>query len=267
MDGWIEHSQDQKIPNWLKEKLPNNCTHCKSPMLNYYNSDNRCTDRKCSNPSCYGFVAARTDFARQIVGIKDIAYARCLKDAIMYDCKNPFELFKAWNFIPTVTVDQFLRIHCFKGVDSEWERAVQKLNIYTLDELYEKYDGKWRYLLDENKEEIYSNSKYVIFKPKPEGLTSKGVRHTYTIMITGTPKDFNTKDDFIAAVNYACRGLITVIHQKTKRQSGVDFLIREQGSTTRGKVETAIKGGIPIVTSHEFMAFLLHKIENINSEQ
>lgn len=267
MNEWVEHVEDQRIPNWLKDNLASECPYCKSPMLNYYNVDNRCTNRKCSNEECYGFVAARTDFARQLVGIKNIAYAGCLKDAITHKCKSPFELFKVWNFVPTVTVDQFLRIHCFEGVDSEWEKIVQTLNIYTLDELYEKYDGKWKTLLEVNKEKIYSNAQYVVFKQRPEGLTTKGVRHTYTIMITGTPKDFNTKDDFIAAINYACRGIITVIHQKTKRQSGVDFLIREQGSTTRGKVEAAIKGGIPIVTSQEFVAFLVHKMESLNSEQ
>lgn len=267
MKGWVNHSQDQNLPSWLKDNLASECPHCKSPMLNYYNVDNRCTDRKCSNNSCYGFVAARADFARKIVGIKDIGYAGCLRDAIMYKCKSPFELFKVWNFVPTVTVDQFLRIHCFKGIDSEWEKIVQTLGIYTLDELYNKYDGKWKSLLEENKDEIYGNAKYVVFKQKPDGLTTKGVRHTYTIMITGTPKGFNTKEDFISAINYACRGLITVLHQKTKRQSGVDFLIREHGSTTRGKVEAAIKGGIPIVTSQEFVAFLVNKIESLNSEQ
>ena len=85
-------------------------------------------------------------------------------------------------------------------------------------------------------------------------------------MITGTPSGFSSKENFIDTINHICRGRIVIIHQKTKRQSGVDFLIREKGSTTRGKVEAAIKGGIPIVTSEEFITLLTEYLKKQNAE-
>lgn len=267
MSYWIPQSEDNYMPDWLKEKLPCNCSLCGAPMLNYYNDDLRCTNRKCSNEKCYGFVAAKTDFARKLLGIKDIGYAGCLRDAQAFKCTTPFELLSKWGIVPTMSLDVFLRIHCFEGVDSEWEVIVKKLGVYTLDELYEKYDGKWKQLLLDHKQEIYQNAKYVVLTQKPTTMVSSGPRYTITIMITGTPNGFNSKDDFINQLNFICRGLIVIIHQKTKRQSGVDYLIREPGSTTRGKVEAAEKGGIPIVTSVQFINILTALMQKINTEQ
>jgi hypothetical protein len=251
---------------WLKSNLSEKCIYCGSPMLNYYNDDYRCTNRKCSNPNCYGFVAAKADFARKLLGIKGIGFAGCLNDAEVIQATSPFQLFKVWGIKPVVTIDQFLRIHCFEGVDSEWERIVKQLNIYTLDELFERYDGKWKQVLLDNKEQIYANAEYVSFVKKPEKVSSTGPEKTFNIMITGTPNGFATKDDFINTLNVACQGRIVILHQKTKRQSGVDFLIREPGSTTRGKVDAAMRGGIPIVTSQEFIDYLVEVMNKLNAE-
>lgn len=266
MSVWIKHETDPYIPEWLRNNLQSKCPHCSSPMMNYYNEDYRCTNRKCSNPDCYGFVAAKADFARKLLKIEGIGFASCLKDAILIKAKSPFELFKAWDMKPIISLEQFLRIHCFEGVDSEWERITKQLNLYSLDELYERYDGKWKNLLIENKELIYNNLQYVTLKPRPDNILSSGPRLTYNIMITGTPIGFETKEHFIDTLNAICKGKIIILHQKTKRQSGVDFLIREPGSTTRGKVDAAIKGGIPIITSEEFIKFLTAKMLELNAE-
>lgn len=263
---WIEHAKDSYIPAWLKSNLSDKCMYCGSPMLNYYNDDFRCTNRKCSNEHCYGFVAAKADFSRKLLGIKGVGFAGCLNDAKTIKATSPFQLLKYWGITPKVTVDTFLRMHCFEGVDSEWERIVKQLGVYTLDELFEKYDGKWSNLLEIHKDEIYENAKYVRFVERPTNMVASGPAVTLNIMITGTPNGFQTKEHFIEALNVACKGRILILHQKTKRQSGVDFLIREPGSTTRGKVEAAEKGGIPIVTSEEFMACLVAILNKLNAE-
>jgi hypothetical protein len=267
MSIWVEHDKDPYIPDWLKGKLPSKCPHCGSPMMNYYNEDLRCTNRKCSNEHCYGFVAAKADFARKLLGVKGIGFAGCLNDATLIHATSPFQLFELWNFKPLVTMEQFLRIHCFEGVDSEWGNITKTLGIYTLDELYEKYDGKWRPVLDKNKDEIYDNAKYVQFVKRPKEIVTKGPEAVFTIMITGTPNGYRTKEDFIDTLNMACKGRIIILHQKTKRQSGVDFLIREPGSTTRGKVDAAKRGGIPIVTSEQFVRYLVEVMNKLNAEE
>lgn len=267
MGTWFKHEDDPYIPDWLKESLSTKCKYCGSPMENYYNDDFKCTNRRCTNNKCYGYVAARADFARKLIGIKGVGFAGCLRDATMFKLDSPFKLLKAWNIKPVLTLEQFLRIHCFEGIDSEWGKITQQLGIYTLDELYERYNGKWKSLLDEHKEELYDNLNYVTLQEKPKNIVKDGPDLVYTIMITGTPIGFQTKDHFINVLNTAMQGRIVVIHQKTKKQSGVNFLIREPGSTTRGKVDAAKRGGIPIITSQEFMTFLYTKLVELNKNE
>ncbi len=266
MAYWVNHDDDPYIPSWLKSNLSSKCSYCGAPLMNYYNDDLRCTNRKCSNKNCYGFVAAKADFARKILGIKGIGFAGCLKDAQLVHATSPFQLFKLWGLKPKVTLSQFLRMHCFEGVDSEWERITKELNIFTLDELYERYDGKWKKLLLDNKDDIYANLEFVTMAERPSYVSNSGPERVFTIMITGTPNGYATKEHFIDTVNAACKGRIVVIHQKTKRQSGVDFLIREPGSTTKGKVDAAKRGGIPIVTSEQFIQYLIKVLNDLNTE-
>ena len=266
MGNWIQQSEDTSLPTWLAEAIPDTCKYCGSPMLNYYNDSGRCTNRKCSNPECYGFVAAKADFARKLLKISGIGFEGCLKDAMMIKAHSPFQLLKLWGVLPVISIGTFLRMHCFEGVDSEWDYITQRSNIYTLDELYERYDGKWKQLLIDNKQQIYDNLAYVQLAKNPNPVTSREPDLVLTVMITGTPIGFNSKDHFINEINAICKGRIVLQHQKTKKQTGVDCLIREPGSTTRGKVEAAQKGGIPILTSEQFINFLTAKMLEFNSE-
>lgn len=266
MGSWVEQSKDCLLPTWLSTELNSSCVYCGSPMLNYYNDVGRCTNRKCSNDNCPGFIAARAEFVCKLLKIDGMGFKSCLKDLRIFKANTVFELLNAWHIKPTVPLSVFLRMHCFEGVDNAWEDICQTLSVYTLEELYERYDGKWKQLLIDKREEIENNLKYVTLAGKPENMVKTGPKYVLTIMITGTPIGYASKDDFIYTVNDACRGLIVVKHQKTKRQTGVDCLIREPGSTTRGKVEAAVKGGIPILTSAQFVNFLTELMGKIKSE-
>lgn len=266
MGGWVKQEEDTYLPEWLRGQLHSVCVYCNSPMLNYYNDVGRCTNRKCSNEYCPGFIAARADFVRKMIGLDGAGFKTCLRDVKASKSKSALELLGYWGVKPTVTLGSFLRMHCFEGVDNEWEDICQSLGVYSLDELYDKYEGKWKPLLLEHKDMIYGNLTYVNLSGRPENMVKKGPRYVLTIMITGTPIGYSSKDAFVAELNYACRGLIVIKHQKTKRQTKVDALIREPGSTTRGKVDAAIKGGIPILTSEQFIGVLLQLMEKIKSE-
>lgn len=261
---WVLHDEDDKMPEWLSSNIASKCKYCGADMENYYNSDRRCTNRRCTNKLCPAMIAARADFMRNLLGIKNVGFATCLSLVKSRNITNPVELLDIWGIKPTISLGTYLRIHCFEGVDSELEKITQTLNVFTLDDLYEKYDGKWKNLLDINKELLYNDLKYVNLE-KPLN-TFQGDSLVITIMITGTPNGFDSKEHFINDLNRALGGKIIIIHQKTKRQSGVDFLIREKGSTTRGKVEAAKKGGIPIVTSEEFLYLVAEKYKSLGYE-
>lgn len=266
MGVWVKQEEDTLLPVWLKEGLNNLCPYCGSHMMNYYNDVHRCTNRKCSNDACIGFVAARADFVRKLINLDGVGFATCLQDIKASHATNAFELLHYWNCRPVVSLGLFLRMHCFEGVDNEWETIVTSIGAYTLDELYNSYTGKWKTLLNEHKDEIYNNLQYVKLRERPENLVATGPKLVLNIMITGTPIGYSSKQEFIATLNAVCRGIIVINHQVTKRQSGVHFLIREPGSTTRGKVDAARKGGIPIVTSEEFINYLTAQMQAIVSE-
>lgn len=263
---WVKQTEDTRLPQWLQSSLSHTCKYCGSEMLDYYNDAGRCTNRKCSNDECPGFLAAKADTMRTILGLKGVGFATCLNTITAYKLKSHLDLLPLWNVRPTVTVDIFLRIHCIPGVDTEWEKIVKTNDIYTLDELYSSYNGKNRSLLDKYKDELYAHANYVNFVQRPANSSRKKDALVITIMITGTPNGYSTKEDFVNTLNAALGGYIIIVHQKTKRQTGVDALIREPGSTTRGKVEAAIKGGIPIMTSKQFIDFLVETMRKMQEE-
>ena len=47
----------------------------------------------------------------------------------------------------------------------------------------------------------------------------------------------------------------------------MDFLIRDNPTDVSGKVEKALEGGIPIVTSEQFIRILIRMMEKKNSEK
>lgn len=267
MGTWVLQKEDVNLPEWLTSSLRETCEYCGQPMMNYYNDVGRCTNRKCSNVMCSGFIAAKADFVRKLIKLDGLGFKSCLRDIKISKAKTPFELLNFWHVKPVVPLGIFLRMHCFEGIDNEWEDIVQTLGVYTLDELYDKYEGKWRKLLDINRDIIYDNLQYVELVGRPTDMVKSGPRLVLNIMITGTPIGYASKEDFINTINMVCRGIIVLTHQKTKRQSGVDCLIREPGSVTRGKVEAAMKGGIPILTSEQFLTFLVNQMNKYNSEE
>lgn len=263
---WVKQCDDARMPEYLAKALPETCPYCGSPRMNYYNDiDGRCTGRKCSNEYCPGMIAMRADNMRQLIGIKGVGFAACLELVKRHDVKNPIQLLEYWEIKPVVKIGTYLRMHCWEGVDSELDTEMQRYGIHNIDDLFNKYDGKYKQMIAEHAEEIRKYSSLVNFEV-PDILTNEP-KIVHTIMITGTPNSFATKDDFIAKVNEACGGYIVTIHQKTKKQSGVDFLIREEGTNTRGKVEAAIKGGIPIITSVDYIRLLAAEMSTIKGKK
>lgn len=261
MGYYVLHDEDKGMKDWLKASIISKCTACGAPMMNYYNDELRCTNRRCSNEDCCGMKAARADFMCKVLNIRDIGYATCLQWTRNMEGQSHVQILQYFSK-QTMPLYTYLRIHCFEGIDSAWENICKTLNVYSLDELFDTYVGDYRPLLDENIDLLYDNLQYVDLTERPETHVNAPVRY-YNIMVTGTPIGFASKEDFFEQCNNAMMGKIILLHQKTKRQTDVDYLIREPGSTTRGKVEAAIKGGIPIVTSQELIQILIKELEEI----
>lgn len=263
----VKHTEDTVIPDWLKEHLHRTCQYCGSEMMNYYNDDGRCTNRRCSNPACCGELAAQGDFIAKVLDIKGIGFARCLEAVRAGRLTNPVQILGSFQVKPTVSMSQYLRIHCFEGVDSGWETLCTRNNIYTLDDLFSADLAEYRDLVMRNEQMLRDNAKFVIFKQKPVQYVEKHEVSYLTVMITGPVNGYSSKEAFLETVNAATYGRIVILYQKTKRKTEVDFLIRDNPTDTSGKVYAALEGGIPIVTSAQFLQILIHMMEKKNSEK
>lgn len=249
---WSTLSEEQKIPDWLRNGLPSTCQYCGKPLLAGRNEYGRFTGLKCEDDYCPSKIASQLEFVLDLLGVKGYGFANCLSLVKKYGWKYPLEYVQAFDNRPTVTLGTFLRCCCIQGIDGEWNSMTEMSNAYTLEELVENYPK--HELLISNMELFRYLLQFVILKERD--IPKKKSNIPIVIMITGTPIGFPTKTAFIDHCNKFLEGEFHVVHQETKRQTGVDFLIREQGSTTRGKVEAAIKGGITILTSAQFLAFL-----------
>lgn len=259
---WVLSKEDTRMPSWLSNIIGHNCEYCGSDMENYYNTDFRCTNRRCTDSNCIGFQTYRADYALKLLEVKGVGPSWCQLELSKTPGKSHLRVLKGLD-IPPIPLGLYLKMCCIPGVDNQWITLCETNNYYSVDDLYTKYDGELKPILLEYEDLIRDGLNYVkLQQPKP-GYYNKPPKESYTIMITGTPLEFASKDDFINRLNTALNGVIKIIHQKTPKQSGVDFLIREPGSTTRGKVSVATKAGIPIVTSKEFLAFLQTRVDAI----
>lgn len=253
---WSILSEDAKIPDWLKSNLPATCHYCGKPLMAGRNEYSRLTGLKCEDDYCPSKIASQLEFMFDLLGMKGYGFATCLQFVKKHNFKHPLEYVQVFENKPTVSLGDFLRCCCIQGIDGEWVTMAEHSNSYTIDELLQAYPH--HEVLNNNLEHIRYCLQFVNLKertiPKKKGTVP------IVIMITGTPIGYPTKEAFIDACNELLDGEFRVIHQKTKRQSGVNFLIREKGSTTRGKVEAALKGGISILTSAEFIQ-LLHMLK------
>lgn len=262
MSYFVKHTEDMVMPLWLKNSLSTECDICGAPMLNYYNDDMRCTNRRCSNRICPGMLAARFTTMCELLGVKGVGYKTGLRLIRQYNLTSHVDCIKyVMDEVLTIKLGTFLRCMQFEGVDKEWETICNKWDYYDLDTLYKDYDGELRGILDRNKEEIYRCSQFFIFsQPKFQKVVDRPITEL-TVMITGTPKGYASKEAFVNFWNEKLLGVIKIYHCLHARKTGVDILIREKGSTTKTKYAAALEAGIPIVTSEEFIQLLTNIIE------
>ena len=260
---WFTITEDASIPDWLKEHLPTTCKYCGQPMLSGHNEYGRITGLRCADMDCPSMIASRLVFVYEVLGLKGTGFAKAYELVKIKKWKHPIEYLQLLEKKPKMKLGTFLRCNCIQGIDGEWVTLAEKADCYTLDEMFDAYPDN-EYLLN-NKEMLYRNVEYVELAEREHKRVKSVI--PITIMITGTPNGFATKEHFINACNDYCKGEYKIIHQATKKASGVQFLIREPGSTTRGKVEVALKAKIPIITSEEFLKVLSILMKEVNGNE
>lgn len=256
--GWIKHSEDKNLPEYLKINLPTYCIHCGTEKLNYYNSDNRCTNRKCPNPVCSGTLGRKIAEMCDILKWEGIGDNTGRKLVLSNKLTNHFD---AIPFIykheqrPNISLGTLFRLAFIEGIDKRWEDICNPYGSVT--EVLEKYKGEYAHVIQENKELLLYGEKFFDIK-QPDKQTYKPVI-IGNVMISGTIKGFNDRNSFIAGLNMAGDGLIS-LRVVGKRKTDVMALIQEADSPNQGKAECALENGIPIMTPEEFKNMVFSRI-------
>lgn len=260
---WIRQSEDNKIPAWLKENLKLYC-ECGTEKENYYNERGECTGRRCPNKQCPYTLAQKIADMCNILKVNGIKEGRGMQMINDYKLKSHFEaipiIFKER---PTISLYQLLRISFIRGVDTQWDNICDCSS--SIDELLKSYNGKYKYLLTENYDELkYGETFFHILKPERKTCNTL-IRGN--VMISGNIRGFENRDDFIDAINYVSKGLVD-IRVKGKRKTEVMCLIQEKDEPNRGKAQCALENGIPIMTPDEFKDYitcmLKQKLKEVN---
>lgn len=262
MAYYIKHENDELLPEWLKSNISSSCPACGAYMMNYYNDYEQCTNRRCSNKYCPAMLAKRAVGMFTILGLKGVGYETALKVIRNNKLKSHVDVIGfILDDILTIPLHKFLRLMEFERVDTAWEHICMEGDYYTLDDLFSRYNGEYKYVLNDNQSELYRCATFFNFsKPKVKKVANEPIQ-TLRIMITGTPVGYATKESYVETLNMKLQGIIKIIHVPHARKTNVDALIRESGSTTKGKYTAALEAGIPILTSEEFNAVLTYIIE------
>ena len=255
--GWVKQADDLYLPAWLKDNLKDTCT-CGSPMENYYNDKGCITKRRCANPYCYHKLALKIVGMCDILQVKGIAEATAEKIVKSRGLTNHYAaLPEILQEKPRISLYTFLRLSFIEGVDTSWGEVTDTYK--TLDDIFASYKGKYRTLLDNNKELLYEGLKYVDVK-MPKIQKYKCVL-SCTVMLSGAIRGYDNRNVFIGCINEVMDGLVDIRIAEHKRATGVAALIQEKDTPNRGKAEVALSHGIPIMSPDEFKAWVVSEVK------
>jgi hypothetical protein len=190
---------------------------------------------------------------KDILGIKGVGAATGLRlvkekslschfDVIPILCKEK----------PRVRLYDLLRMCFIEGVDTGWNYVVGDCE--TVDELFHTYHGKYKDLLLCNEKLIRKGSMvFDLIKSKKFELDAVV---TGTVMISGNIRGFNERNNFIHSINAVSKGSIRIAIAEGKRKTGIMALIQEKDTSNRGKAQTALACGIPIMSPSEFVLYV-----------
>lgn len=249
---WVNTNVDSLMPEWLRTNLNEVCQYCGSPIENGYNEAGECTRRRCSNKSCPEMVGQRIGRMCEILNVPSIRGGTGSRMVREYRLQSHFDaipiIFNGTK--PRALLSTFLRCACIYGIDSEFNAIAGDAT--SISEMFEKYHGKYRYLLEEYKEELLLGETYFdIVKPEQIEKKYPTVIHG-DIVITGVIPGVSDRDRFVGMVNKMYKGLTAFGYSKSRRKTGLYCCIAQDKNTTSGKANDARDNGYPVLTVDEF---------------
>lgn len=255
---WVEQNHDELFPGWLAETLPGICPECGSPILNGYNEYDECTRRRCSNPQCIGNVSAKIAKMCDTLGIAGIREGKAKKMIKENRLKSHWEAIPIlYDNKPELTLLLFLKCCFIYGLDSELASIADGFD--TVEDMLQKYNGKYYSTLHEYEDTIREGLKYVVIKKIDDGFIYNPVI-VGEVNITGVVADYKDREEFIANINHIFRGLVRLKYTNSKRKTGLLACIASDKKASSGKIASAVEGGLPIMTPDEFRAYIMQRV-------
>ena len=258
---YVKSRDDRNIPSWLSDNLEHDCVYCNHPMENYYNDNEECTGRRCSNPHCPEMLARRLTNCAVLTELSGVKIGTCRK--VMMSLKEPKSHFEGFSSIfnekPKVNLATLFRMCCIEGIDMEWNDVCSKFT--SVDEFFDKAPAKYINIAKPYMEELKLGESQV------ELVSPRKFKYdpviTGNVMMSGPINGFSSnRAAYCTALKVATDGLID-IREVGKRQTGVMALIKEADSPIRSKYNVAKENGIPIFTSEEFSKHIINKLMEV----
>ncbi len=251
--SWVKHTEDTRLPDWLKLNLRSSCEFCGTEYENFYNDAEKCTNRRCPNPKCPGSLAQRIADMCEILGYEGIKEGRGLQLVKEHNLENWFD---ALAYIseekPKVTLSQFMQIAFIPGINTMWNQYCKDCE--TLDDLLSSPDSTLRRTLESYQDLLRHGITCVeLISGEPNFAYDAVIQGN--VMLSGAFKGYNDRNNFVYAINKGFQGLVR-LNIVGKRKTNVMCLIQEADQPNRGKAEVAIECGIPIMTPEDFIKWL-----------
>lgn len=259
---WIKRSEDKILPYWITDNLQKDCPYCGSPILNYYNSKDECTNSQCSNQYCSGIVASKIADMCSVLDISGIKFKKALEmvrgtelikshfDAVPYLVKG--EKMK-------ITLATLFRISFIEGIDTKFEDICYRYS--SVKEFFERYNGNYEQLLLHYKDILLEGEKkFDILPAQSEDWKIYEPVLTGSVVMTGTFPTLKKRESAITIINKRYQGLVNL---RVSNTANLNILacIKEPVAPVRGKAKFCYDNNIPVLSLKEFIIFIDNKVK------
>lgn len=222
-----------QLPEWLRNNIRSKCD-CGYPII-----DNELlTQRYCSNPNCYKHMGARIDVLAKKMSMKGIGPAAGEEMARNTKYLTPVPYIIKGK--PIKSLSEIAELCDFYGVSKQWSEILRGINS---PEGLRGTEYEWCIPGLEEAMEYFTVRE-----------TMKSELTLY-VWITGSIDNYSNRDEFIADLNLVFEPIITIVNNRSTI-AGTSALIKESYTGSSSKTEKAIKNGIPILTSEEFLGYV-----------